>query len=142
MHNEIKGANMPFNIKQADNQAASLRNPGVSPATNNRMRPPAAASAGGAVQKTGTGVPGLSSAPSLKSAGPMPPQSISQATPTSIPNSPSAGIAPSETRPPVSTQGSPMTFGQANAVGTSMRRNDPSGLPAAGLRGPRNPRIA
>lgn len=120
---------MPFNIKQADNQAASLRNPGVTPATNNRLTPPTSAS------------PGLSAAPPLSSAGPMPPSSISQATPTSIPSSPSAGLAPASAMPPVQTAGAPMRPNQVASVGANMRRNDPSGLPAAGLRGPRNPRI-
>ena len=132
MHNE-KGVNMPFNIKRADNQAAQLRNPGVIPATNNRMVPSA--------PPVSAAPSGLSAAPPLRSAGPMPPSNISQATPVSAPVAPNAGMAPGDARPPIATQGAPMNPNQVAAIGTNMRRNDPAGLPAAGLRGPRNPRI-
>ena len=124
---------MPFNIKQADNQAASLRNPGVTPATNNRMTPPTA--------PVSAAPSGLSAAPPLSSAGPMPPTNISQASPVAAPVAPNAGMAPGDAQPPIATQGAPMNPNQVAAVGTNMRRNDPAGLPAAGLRGPRNPRI-
>ena len=124
---------MPFNIKQADNQAAQLRNPGVTPATNNRMvQPPAPVSAA---------VPGLSAAPPLSAAGPMPPTNVTQATPVAAPIAPNAGMAPGDAQPPIQTQGAPMNPNQIAAVGTNMRRNNAAGLPAAGPRDPRNPRI-
>ena len=123
---------MPFNIKQADNQRAALQNPGVTPATNNRMVQPAAPLSSPA---------NPISAPPLSSAGPMPPTNISQASPVAAPVSPNAGMAPQDARPPIATQGPPMNPNQVAAVGTNMRRNDAAGLPAAGLRGPRNPRI-
>ena len=120
---------MPFNIKQADNQAAQLRNPGVTPATNNRMvQPPAPVSA-------------VPPAPAI-SAVPIPPATVGQATPVAGPPVANAGIAPGGVAP-VQDRNVPMTPQVAANIGAGMRRNGADGIQSAGPINPlvRNKRI-
>ena len=119
---------MPFNRRTSDNQAAALSNPGVTPARNNRMTPPVPGAVPGSAAPTPTSVtPPLSSVP--------------QATPTSVPNVPGAGMTPAPINTPPSNV--PMQPTQLNNLTAATNRNGADGLPPQGPRNPlvRNKRI-
>tara|TARA_Y100000310_G_scaffold2652_1_gene3429 strand:+ start:4433 stop:4795 length:363 start_codon:yes stop_codon:yes gene_type:complete len=118
--NKEKGVKMPFNRRQADNQLAAQANPGVTPARNNRMVPPA---------------PPISAVPNAT------PSAVPQATPTSIPNVPGAGMTP---QPIVPSPGNvPIQPNQLNNITAATNRNGVDGMPPQGPRFPmiRNKRI-